>query len=104
MIKRRPDRTWYLTNKIITSGEQCRSIAVKAFQEETIRLAGEALYHHPKEKRNISTVTITISEKDLDRINDITREFRETLLKYAHEEAHPDKVYQLNIQLFPLTV
>lgn len=104
MIKRRRDRTCYLTNEIITSGEQCRSIAVKAFQEETIRLAGESLYRHPKEKRNISTVTITISEKNLERINDKIREFRETLLKYAHEEAHADRVYQLNIQLFPLTI
>jgi uncharacterized protein (TIGR02147 family) len=104
MIKRKPDRTYCLTNKIITCGEECGSIAVKAFQEETIRLAGESFHRHPKEKRNISTVTITISEKNLGRINDTIRAFRETLLKYAHEETRPDRVYQLNIQLFPLTV
>jgi uncharacterized protein (TIGR02147 family) len=104
LIKRKPGGPYYLTNTIITTGDQCRSIAVKAFQEETIRLAGESLHRHPREKRNISTVTITITEKNLDRINDTIREFRETLLRYAQDETNPDKVYQLNVQLFPLTV
>ncbi|MBN2037278.1 MAG: TIGR02147 family protein [Chitinispirillaceae bacterium] len=104
LIKRKPGGPYYLTNKIITTGNQCRSIAVKAFQEETIRLAAEALHRHPKEKRNISTVTITIAEKNLDGINEMIKEFREALLNYAEAEKSPDKVYQLNIQLFPLTI
>jgi uncharacterized protein (TIGR02147 family) len=102
-ITRKPDGGYSLTNKIVTSGDQCRSIAVKAFQEETMRLANESLHRHPKEKRNISTVTITIAESDLGEINDIIKDFRETLLKFAHEKTNPDSVYQLNIQLFPLT-
>lgn len=103
LIKRKPGGIFCLTNKIVTTGDECRSIAVKAFQEETLRLAGESLYRHPREKRNISTVTITIADGDLDQINDIIKGFRETLLKFAHDQTNPDKVYQLNIQLFPLT-
>jgi uncharacterized protein (TIGR02147 family) len=104
LIKKAENGFWYLTNKIITTGDHCRSLLVRTFQEETIKLAAEALHRHPKEKRNISTVTITISEKNLDDINDIIKEFREALLKYAEDEKSPDKVYQLNIQLFPLTL
>ena len=104
LIKREAGGAYYLTNKILTCGDQCRSIAVKAFQEETMRLAGESLYRHPKENRNISTVTITIAENNLDKINEMIKGFRENLLKYAQEEAAPDRVYQLNIQLFPLTI
>jgi uncharacterized protein (TIGR02147 family) len=103
LIARKTDGTFALTNKVITSGDQCRSIAVKAFQEETLRLAGESLYRHQAEKRNISTVTITISERDMDEINSMIKEFRAALLKYAQEKKNPDKVYQLNVQLFPLT-
>ncbi|NLE00758.1 MAG: TIGR02147 family protein [Fibrobacter sp.] len=104
LIRRDGDGPYYLTNKIITSGEHCRSIAVRAFQEETIKLAAEALQRHPREKRNISTVTITISQSNLDIINDMIKEFRQKLLKYAEAENNPDTVYQLNIQLFPLSV
>jgi uncharacterized protein (TIGR02147 family) len=104
LIKRDKDGPFYLTNKLITTGEHCRSVLVRAYQEETIKLASEALQNHPREKRNISTVTITISEKNLDIINDIIKEFREELLRYAEAEKNPDQVYQLNIQLFPLTI
>ncbi|MBN1575648.1 MAG: TIGR02147 family protein [Chitinispirillaceae bacterium] len=103
LIRRTDQGTWQLTHKIITTGDHCRSIAVKAFQEETIRLAIEALHRHPPEKRNISTVTITVAEQNLDRINEIIAQFRENLLQLARDETHPDKVYQLNIQFFPLT-
>jgi uncharacterized protein (TIGR02147 family) len=103
LIAKGPRGSYKLTNKIVSTGEQCRSIAVKAYQEETIRLAAESLYRHPREKRNISTVTITIAESDLDDINDIIKRFRSTLLKFAHDKQKPDSVYQLNVQLFPLT-
>ncbi|HEX2956677.1 MAG TPA: TIGR02147 family protein, partial [Chitinispirillaceae bacterium] len=57
----RSDAGYYtLTNKLISTGDHCRSIAVRTFQEETIKLAAEALQRYPREKRNISTVTITI--------------------------------------------
>lgn len=103
LIVKRADGTWHLTNKIITTGEHYRSIAVKSFQEETMKLAIESLERHAPEKRNISTVTITIAEKNLETFNEVVRNFRETLLKLARDEATPDKVYQLNVQLFPLT-
>lgn len=103
LIRRKTDGTWELTHKIITTGDHCRSIAVKAFQEVTMQLAVEALQRHPPEKRNISTVTITIAESKLDRVNELIAQFRENLLQLARDEENPDKVYQLNIQLFPLT-
>jgi uncharacterized protein (TIGR02147 family) len=103
LIKKNSQGTYGLTDKIITTGDHGHSIAVKAFQEETMRLAIESLHRHSPEKRNISTVTITISENNIDRINEIIGQFRESLLRLARDEKKPDKVYQLNIQLFPLT-
>ena len=103
LIRRTDEGTWQLTHNIITTGDHCRSIAVTAFQEATMELAIEALHRYPPERRNISTVTITIAEKNLDRLNEVIAQFRETLLKLANDEAHPDKVYQLNVQFFPLT-
>jgi uncharacterized protein (TIGR02147 family) len=94
---------WELTHKLITTGDHCRSIAVKSFQEATIQLAKESLERHPPEKRNISTVTITVAEKNIDSVNEIIKQARENILKLAYDETQPDKVYQLNIQLFPLT-
>lgn len=103
LIRKNEKGNWELTHKIITSGDHGSSIAVKSFQEATMRLAIDALYNYPPEKRNISTVTITVAEKNLPKINSLISQFRESLLQLAREETHPDYVYQLNIQFFPLT-
>ncbi len=103
LIEKKIGGIYKLTNRIVTTGDHCKAIAVKTFQEETMRLAMESLYRHQTAVRNISTVTITISESDLDEINDIIKGFRSTLLKFAHDKKEADRVYQLNVQLFPLT-
>lgn len=103
LIKKNCDGTFILTNKIISTGNHYRSFAVKTFQESTMRLAVEALDRHPPKERNISTVTITLSEKNLDTAAEVIQQCRETLLQLARDEKEPDKVYQFNIQLFPLT-
>jgi uncharacterized protein (TIGR02147 family) len=103
LVTRRANGTLELTNKIVTSGEGCPSVAVKTFQEETMKLAVESLHRHGRQERNISTVTITAAKKDLEQINEIIEEFRSSLLKFAADAKTPDTVYQLNIQLFPVT-
>jgi uncharacterized protein (TIGR02147 family) len=103
LIEKNSEGTYTLTNKIVTTGDHCKSIAVKLFHEETMRLAVESLDRHPREKRSFSTVTMTIAESDIEEINEIIKEFRSTLLKFAHDTQKPDRVYQLNVQFFPLT-
>ncbi len=103
LIRHNENGAWELTHKIITTGEHFRSIAVKTFQEETMQLAIKSLHDQPSERRNISTVTITISEKKRAQMNEIIAQFRESLLKIARDETEADSVYQLNVQFFPLT-
>lgn len=103
LIRQNSNGIWELTHKILTTGDHFRSIAVKTFQDETLQLAIKSLHEQPAEKRNISTITMTISEKKLDLMNEVITQFRESLLKIAHDETEADSVYQLNIQFFPLT-
>jgi uncharacterized protein (TIGR02147 family) len=92
-----------LTNSAVTTGPQWQSLAIRAFQEETIRLSLESLARHPKKSRDVSTVTMNIDEQDFEELRERIREFRSTVIKFVNEETKPDRTYQLNIQLFPLT-
>jgi uncharacterized protein (TIGR02147 family) len=103
LIRKNKDGTCEITNNIITSGEQWRSLAITSFQEETMRLGLESLRRYPKEERNISTLTITLSKKDLEEADEILKESRAALLKLAEKQKKPDRVYQVNMQLFPLS-
>ncbi|MBN1127797.1 MAG: TIGR02147 family protein [Chitinispirillaceae bacterium] len=103
LIKKDESGRYRMTDTAITSGPQWRSLAIQTFQEETIRLSGESLSRHPKETRDISTVTMNINTHDFDEIRERVKEFRSSIIKYVSEQPAPDRVVQLNIQLFPLS-
>lgn len=92
-----------LCDSLISTGEEWRSLAIRDFQRETIRLAGESLERHNKEIRDISTVTVSVAKEDMEDFRDLIKDFRSNVLKYAKETENPNSVYQLNIQLLPLT-
>jgi uncharacterized protein (TIGR02147 family) len=68
-----------------------------------MELAQEALYSVPKTHRDISTLTLSISKQGLQRMKEKIKEFRRELLEIAKADEHADRVYQLNLQLFPLS-
>lgn len=91
------------TSAAITTGDEWRSLAIQAFQEETIRLSAESLARHPKKHRDISTITMNINFREFEYIKERIREFRAGVIQQANECKNPDRTYQLNIQLFPLS-
>jgi uncharacterized protein (TIGR02147 family) len=95
--------SYVLANRFITCGEHCRALAVRMFQEQTMLLAAESLKRHPPKRRDISTATVSIREEDLPAFREVVAQFRTELLKLADETEQPDSVYQINIQLFPMT-
>lgn len=94
---------WVACKSILTTGETWKDIAIREFQKETLQLAGRALDRIPKEERDISTLTVTLGAKDLDRIREMARQFRREVLSIAAQAPDPERVWQLNLQLFPLS-
>lgn len=92
-----------LTSSMISTGQTWRTEAIHQFQKETLTLAREALDRHPKEHRDISTITLAVSHKDLEAIRLKAQEFRQALLQLKTGHDIQDCVYQINIQVLPLT-
>ncbi len=91
------------TNNLITTAPEIRTIAVRHFQRSTMALAMDSLERHDPSIRDISSVTVSINENDVEAIRDKIRECRESILTIAKETQIEDRVCQLNIQFFPLT-
>jgi uncharacterized protein (TIGR02147 family) len=102
MIQRDEQGVYRQTTLFITTTDKWRSAAIHSFQHEMIRLAGESLTRHPKEVRDISTLTIACSHKDLEEIRLRIAEFRKSLLQIKNNNV-TDCVYQINVQVYPLT-
>ncbi|MBN1128951.1 MAG: TIGR02147 family protein [Chitinispirillaceae bacterium] len=103
LVRRAQDGTLVPTNNMITTGERWKSIAIRSFQEQALQLAMEAFNRFNPEERDISTVTIAVTKDDLDEIKRLTSEYRRTVLQIASASDKADRVYQLNMQLFPLS-
>jgi uncharacterized protein (TIGR02147 family) len=103
LIGKDDDGRYRMTDGAITTGPQWSSLAIGAYQEETIRLSAGSLARHPRSQRDISTITMNINKNDFEEIRERITEFRSSIIKYVSEQPSPDRVVQLNIQLFPLS-
>ena len=102
MISKDRDGYWKVNDTFVSTGGNWRSEAVRTFQKETIRLAGESLERHAPPLRDISTVTMTFNMDDIALIREKIKEFRSELLRMSQEGNGDDTVFQLNVQLFPI--
>lgn len=92
-----------LTDKFITTGKVWKSFAIRQFQSETMSLAQRAIEKIPIQERNISTITFTLDRFGLDQVNEKINQFQKDLLKIASSCNNVNRVYQVNLQVFPLS-
>jgi uncharacterized protein (TIGR02147 family) len=94
---------WRPARRFLTTGEEWRNVAVREFQKEVLGLAAESLDRHRKDRRDISTVTISVPRDRLPELREYIRDFRSGLLSIANDGDEFDDVYQIAISLFPMT-
>jgi len=92
-----------LAEAAITSGEEIQSLAVANFQQETIRLASEALDRYPRKDRYIGTATVGIGEESFSKIKALLIDTGNKIAEIANADANAQQVYQINFQAFPMT-
>jgi uncharacterized protein (TIGR02147 family) len=102
-IRRDEQGIYRQTSAFITTGENWKSIAILSFQKEAALLGARALDDVAKEERDISTVTITLDESKFDMLRERIRAFQQELIDISACCGNVNKVYQVNLQVFPLS-
>jgi uncharacterized protein (TIGR02147 family) len=94
---------WQQTDTVISSSSSVRSRAAIAFHTAVITLARESLERFKSEQRDIRAITLKLSPKGFveakRRLETVWRE----LLAFSESQKDADTVYQINMQLFPLS-
>jgi len=103
LIEKQSNGTYRLTDEHITTGDEISSLAALHYHRDMTRLAGMAIDNVAKERRNITGLTLGISEAAYKRIVEETNAFRKQIVQIAGEDKASDRVYQMNFHLFPLT-
>jgi uncharacterized protein (TIGR02147 family) len=102
LIRRTAGGTWEALDAHVSSGDAWTGLAIRNFQKQMLELALDALETLPKEEREISTMTLAIAREEMATVQEMVREFRTKLARWAVSTPNADTVCQLNIQLFPL--
>lgn len=99
------DRKGFLRQResVLSAGDEVRSVQAAHYQRATMDLAKEAIDRVPHGERDISSLTLTFSEASFTAAVEEIRQLRKRLLKLAVDEAGPDRVFQCNLQLFPIS-
>ena len=104
VLRRNENGTLATADKFTASGAQVPQVIVNRFLLEFADLARRAIDGIPKRERRLSTLTFSVSEEGFRKISERIDEFRQELLSMVAHDALPlDRVYHLNLQLFPVT-
>ena len=88
---------------LINTDREVQSLAVRNFHKKMSDLGKASIDSVEPHAREISSVTMRISEKGFDQIKKRIQDFREELLQIVKMDRQDDRVYQLNFQFFPVS-
>ncbi len=94
---------WHQKDPAISTGDEVRSRELARFQMTSMELARKALEEIAPEERDISTLTFSLSEKGFNELKKDIQYFRKKVARIAMEDTHVNRVYQFNLQLFPVS-
>jgi uncharacterized protein (TIGR02147 family) len=103
LIKKTGSGIYKRKDPVISSGETVKSFEVHNFQKAAMELAKTALERIPRDERELSTVTMSIDKSTYCMIRKKTAKLRAEIMELARSVKNPEQVYQLNLQLFPMS-
>ena len=103
MARRDDDGCWRQLDPILTVTSEIPLSITRNFYLSLNRLAGESHDRFERTERNLSWVTLAISDAKRTEIMQEIRAFRRHLVELARRDGKAEDVHQLLIQLFPLT-
>jgi uncharacterized protein (TIGR02147 family) len=103
MIEKDEEGYYRIVDKTITAGSEIVRLGLQNFQRQTAELALRAIEEMPREKRNVSGMTMGISRRTYEAICRETEAFQAKLQALAEQDNEADNVYQFNFQLFPIS-
>jgi uncharacterized protein (TIGR02147 family) len=103
LAKKDSQGRWRQTDPVLTTGGQVEAEVVIGFQKRMLELALEAYELASPSERLMSSTTFGISEENFELFRKKIRDFKAELLELARMDKSPERVFQLNLNLFPLS-
>ena len=103
LIKPDPEKGYVQSNGSISAADDTKNIAVYNYHKQMNQIAGDCLDKVDPDLREFNGATISISVEDLPLLKEKIRQFRKEINQLTSQELDGKEVYQMNVQLFPLS-
>ena len=102
-LKKVGEDAYEQTEKVVTGSTEAIPLALRSMNRQMSKLATSAIDNVPPENRHITGVTLGMSESTYKWLVQKLEVLRQQVIAMAAKEKDYEKVYRLNLQLFPLT-
>ena len=86
----------------MTVGSYIKDELVKQYQLQCIEMAKKSVLLNQDQPKNISTISISMSEDVAKKIEKKIQKFKSDIRSMVHKDEKPaDRIYLLNLQYFP---
>jgi uncharacterized protein (TIGR02147 family) len=103
LLKRDENGKLVQSDRLLSTTDEVDSASVAEYHREMIRKGAESIDEFRGKDREISAATVSVDEKTAKQMKELVQRFRKELLAIAVNCKESTGVYQINLQLFPLT-
>ena len=103
LLQKNDDGTYEQTEKTVRGSKETIPLAIRTMNRKMTELAVRSIIKDSAEERNFSGITMGIDNPTYDRITKEIDAFRKKIVDIVNECQTIDQVYQMNLQIFPLT-
>jgi uncharacterized protein (TIGR02147 family) len=103
LIRKDSSGNWMQAEPILSTGDEVMSLNIVNYHKQVSRLAENAFDRSVREDRDISALTLGINRETFNRIKSRLQSFRKEIMEIVKESEKPDRVFQLNLQFFPVS-
>ncbi len=103
LIKKNSSGCYKKVSPVWTTGDEVKSVAIINLQKAMMELAKNCYDRYSNKYRTISTLTVSVSKDEYVEIEKEITILREKILKLARHCDDPDRVYQCNFAIFPVS-
>jgi uncharacterized protein (TIGR02147 family) len=104
ILRKKPNGEYEQTEQFIESGGPVRNLALVNYQKEMLRQTLEAWDRFKSPEIMMNTIHFTMSEERMEKVKEEVRKFKKTLFDIlATDPKAPERVYHMNLNLFPVT-
>lgn len=102
LITQAPNGTLSVKERQVSTGNEAPGFFIRQFHHQMLERAANSMDLFPSHQRDISGMTLSISVNAQNEIKKVLQETRKKITEIVSVDTNPDRVIQVNMQVFPL--